>query len=193
MPVSYQPLNSEQKRAVETSSGPVLILAGAGAGKTRTIVERIGHLIKNGVAPSSILAITFTNKAAREMRERVQNALANDPGLNLPISMSERPFVSTFHALGVHILREQGYLVGLKKNFAIFDREDSKKAIKEALEILGLDPKTHEPGKFLGIISAEKGRGQTFADYQNSERSGYIAEVLTQLGPQYVRMLIRAN
>jgi len=193
VPVSYQPLNSEQKRAVETSSGPVLILAGAGAGKTRTIVERIGHLIKNGVAPSSILAITFTNKAAREMRERVQNALANDPGLNLPISMSERPFVSTFHALGVHILREQGYLVGLKKNFAIFDREDSKKAIKEALEILGLDPKTHEPGKFLGIISAEKGRGQTFADYQNSERSGYIAEVLTQLWPEYERILKRDN
>src|SRR6185369_5095452 len=97
-------LNAEQQKAVETTEGPLLILAGAGAGKTKTIVERIKALVEKGVAPSSILAITFTNKAAREMRERVEKALEMDPVLNFPVSNFERPFVSTFHSLGVHIL-----------------------------------------------------------------------------------------
>ncbi len=193
MPVSYQPLNSEQKRAVETTSGPLLILAGAGAGKTKTIVERIKHLVKEGVAPSSILAITFTNKAAKEMRERIESGLRSDPDINRPISMAERPFISTFHSLGVHILREHSRLAGITRHFTIFDRDDSKRAIKEALTNLGFDQKTHEPGKFLGIISKEKGKGLNALGYQNSERSGYIADAVGVVWPEYERILKRDN
>src|SRR6185437_9231031 len=99
-------LNAEQQRAVETTEGPLLIIAGAGAGKTGVLTHRILNLIKKGVAPHQILAITFTNKAAKEMRDRVGNLLSADKTLNVPISFNERPFVSTFHALGVHIIRE---------------------------------------------------------------------------------------
>src|SRR3989338_5416352 len=90
-------LNSEQKRAVLSTQGPMLILAGAGAGKTKTIAERIRHLVHTGVDPSTILAVTFTNKAAKEMRERIERGFDG----------FKRPFISTFHSLGVHILREQ--------------------------------------------------------------------------------------
>src|SRR4051812_17133680 len=121
--MDFSHLNAKQREAVEATEGPLLILAGAGAGKTKTIAERIRHLIYKGVAPSSILAITFTNKAAKEMRERVGKILDEDKGLNRPVSMNERPFVSTFHSLGVHILREQGHRIGLRRHFTIFDKD----------------------------------------------------------------------
>lgn len=186
-------LNSEQQKAVEATEGPVLILAGAGAGKTKTIVERIKHLVRKGVAPSEILAITFTNKAAKEMRERVEKGLSEDPEINRPISLFERPFVSTFHSLGVHILREQAQKIGMTRHFTIFDRDDSKRAVKEALTHLGLDPKTHEPGKILGIISKEKGKGVTSADYTERGARGYIAQVISQVWPLYEAALKREN
>src|SRR5512141_229026 len=106
-------LNERQREAVLCTEGPLLILAGAGAGKTKTIAERIRHLIKGGVAPSSILAITFTNKAAKEMRDRIEKLISEDKSLNRPIHMAERPFVSTFHSLGVHILKEQHQKAGI--------------------------------------------------------------------------------
>lgn len=168
-----------------------MILAGAGAGKTKTITERIRHLVRSGINPSKILAITFTNKAAREMRERVELTLRNDPGLNRPVSFSERPFVSTFHSLGVHILREQAVKVGIKRQFTIFDRDDSKKAIREALLALGLDPKVHEPGKLIGIISKEKGRGTSAEDYGGKDNYGYMADVVAQVWPEYEKILKR--
>lgn len=99
-------LNKEQKEAILHTKGPLLIVAGAGAGKTKTITHRILNLIKTGTPADKILAITFTNKAAKEMRERVMHLLSSDPSLNRPLSFTERPFVSTFHALGVHIIRE---------------------------------------------------------------------------------------
>lgn len=186
-------LNSEQQKAVDATDGPVLILAGAGAGKTKTIVERIKHLVRKGTAPSSILAITFTNKAAKEMRERIERGLGEDLVLNRPVSMQERPFVSTFHSLGVHILREHAQLAGLKRHFAIFDRDDSKKAVKEALEKLGFDPKTHEPGKILAIISREKGRGVDAESFGERSARGYVAELVAAVWPEYERILSRDN
>lgn len=191
--ISSSNLNSEQQKAVEATEGPVLILAGAGAGKTKTIVERIRNLVRKGVAPSNILAITFTNKAAKEMRERIETGLSNDPTLNRPISFEERPFVSTFHSLGVHILREQHLRAGLRKTFVIFDRDDSKRAIKEALVKLGFDPKTHEPGKIISIISREKGRGISASDFGEREVHGYVAEVVASVWPEYERLLARDN
>ncbi|MCX6719073.1 MAG: UvrD-helicase domain-containing protein, partial [Candidatus Taylorbacteria bacterium] len=113
-------LNPEQQRAVETTEGPVLIIAGAGAGKTRVITHRILNLIKKGVAPHNILAITFTNKSAKEMKERVEHLMSEDKEINLPISSRERPFISTFHALGVHIIRENATLLGLTRHFTIY-------------------------------------------------------------------------
>lgn len=190
----FHNLNTEQAKAVEATEGPVLILAGAGAGKTKTIVERIKNLVRKGVAPSAILAITFTNKAAKEMRERVEQGLLSDQRLNRPISIQERPVVSTFHALGVRILREQFAVAGLKKHFAILDRDDSKRAVKEALAMQGLDPKTHEPGKILGIISREKGRGKTAEDYlESADFRGYTAEIVGQIWPKYEEILKRDN
>ena len=123
-------LNPAQQKAVETTDGPLLIIAGAGAGKTGVLTHRILNLIKKGVAPHNILAITFTNKAAKEMRERVTKLIEEDKTLNIPISFNqsfhERPFVSTFHALGVHIIKENAVLLGLTRHFSIFDRSDSK-------------------------------------------------------------------
>lgn len=186
-------LNSKQKEAVLNTEGPLLILAGAGAGKTKTIAERIRHLIRKGVAPSSILAITFTNKAAKEMRERVSKMLSEDKGLNRPVSMNERPFVSTFHSLGVHIIKEQSTKLGIGRHFSIFDRDDSKKAIKEALEICGLDPKTHDPNKILSIISKEKGRGLTEIDYATRPERGQFSDIVEIVWREYEKILKRDN
>lgn len=200
MPKPPENLNSQQQKAVKSIEGPVLVLAGAGAGKTKTIVERIRHLIYTGVAPSSILAITFTNKAAREMRERIDQRLRGDTSLNRPISMPERPFISTFHALGVHILREQSIKVGIKRHFAIFDRDDSKKAVREALLNIGLDPKTHDPSRIMGIISKEKGRGKNIEEYNDREdaglpagRQGYFQDLVKQVWMKYEKILSRDN
>jgi DNA helicase II / ATP-dependent DNA helicase PcrA len=186
-------LNSEQQKAVEATDGPVLILAGAGAGKTKTIVERIKNLVRKGVAPSNILAITFTNKAAKEMRERIELGLREDPTLNRPVSLHERPFVSTFHSLGVHILREHSQKAGLRRTFVIFDRDDSKKAVKEALVHLGFDPKIHEPGKVMNIISREKGRGISAEDFTEGNVRSYVAEVVAAVWPEYEKILKRDN
>jgi superfamily I DNA/RNA helicase len=171
-------LNDKQKEAVSTTEGPLLILAGAGAGKTKTIAERIRHLLHKGVAPSKVLAITFTNKASKEMRERINLLLEEDKSLNKPISMNERPFVSTFHSLGVHIIKEQSAKLGLSRHFTIFDRDDSKKAVKEALEKCGLDVKTHDPNRVLSIISKEKGRGMTLEDYEGRGERGHFSDVV---------------
>jgi len=188
---SFKNLNPKQKEAVLATEGPLLILAGAGAGKTKTVAERIRHLIKNGTTPSSILAITFTNKAAKEMRERVGAMLSEDKGLNRPVSMNERPFVSTFHALGVHILKEQSSKLGLSRHFTIFDKDDSKRAVKEALTTCGLDPKTHEPDRILGIISKEKSRDKTAEEYLMHNEGGYFSGVVGDVWREYEKILKR--
>lgn len=176
-------LNSEQKKAVASTEGPLLILAGAGAGKTKTIAERIRHLVQKGIAPSTILAITFTNKAAGEMRERIKKGLGG--GL--------QPFVSTFHSLGVYILREQSAKIGISKYFTIFDRDDSKKAVREALYTIGLDPKTHDTARLMGIISREKGKGVNAEDYGNREGRGYFPNIVRLVWPEYEKILSRDN
>ena len=130
--MSLDNLNQRQKEAVETLKGPLLIIAGAGAGKTNTVTHRILNLIKTGIQPSKILAITFTNKAAKEMRERVFDMIEQDKSLNIPISFSERPFISTFHAMGVHIIKENSAILGIPRHFTIYDRSDSKRAAAAA-------------------------------------------------------------
>ncbi len=184
------PLNDAQQRAVETTDGPLLIIAGAGSGKTKVITHRILNLIKKGVAPHEILAITFTNKAANEMKERVGTLLGEDMALNRPISMNERPFVSTFHALGVHIIRENARLLGLTRHFTIYDRGDSRRAIKESMEQCSIDPKAHDPGTILNMISRAKGDGMTRLEYYDHAK-GYIEEMVAQVWEKYENILAK--
>jgi DNA helicase-2/ATP-dependent DNA helicase PcrA len=113
-------LNEEQKRAVETIDGPLLILAGAGSGKTKTLTHRMAHIIaSNNAGPANILAVTFTNKAAREMRERVAKLLNQDPNNRLFM-----PFLGTFHSICVRLLRQDGEAIDVPRNFIIFDDSD---------------------------------------------------------------------
>ncbi|MBA3602508.1 MAG: UvrD-helicase domain-containing protein [Parachlamydiaceae bacterium] len=118
-------LNSEQQEAVKTIEGPLLVLAGAGSGKTRVVTFRIIYLLMQGVPASKILGLTFTNKAAQEMRERVQKLTQSDV------------LISTFHSLGVRMLRESIQVLGYRRNFAIYDEEDSNKLISACLETIG--------------------------------------------------------
>ena len=114
-------LNPQQREAVETIKGPVLILAGAGTGKTRVITFRIAHLIERGVPPGHVLAVTFTNKAAREMKARVNQLLPRRKKTGADDKKPDGPTISTFHSLGVRILRQHIERLGYKKNFVIYD------------------------------------------------------------------------
>jgi DNA helicase-2/ATP-dependent DNA helicase PcrA len=147
-------LNPAQKEAVLRIEGPLLIVAGAGAGKTKTLAERIVHIAKSGVSPAHILAITFTNKAAGEMRERVHTAIAKN-------RIDGIPTVTTFHRLGSQIIREHAGYFGLTKQFTIFDAEDSRAVIRECMRELGIDPKILDPKRVRHIISEGKRNGDT--------------------------------
>jgi DNA helicase-2/ATP-dependent DNA helicase PcrA len=143
-------LNDAQKKAVITTDGPLLIVAGAGAGKTKTIVHRICHIVEKGTSPSAVLAVTFTNKAAKEMRERVTDLLSKLPVMSYSNST---PFVSTFHSLGVFLLRRFGAYNTTVKRFTILDDSDTSSIIKESMMSLGFDPKVHDPRGIKSIIS----------------------------------------
>ncbi len=145
-------LNPAQREAVVTITGPLLVLAGAGSGKTRVITHRIVHLIHEGVAPHNILAVTFTNKAAGEMRERVESLIHQYPPSDRA-AIDSLPTVTTFHALGVRILREHHDTLGLRRYFTIYDRSDTLRAMKMAVERANYNPKEFEPRKLLGKIS----------------------------------------
>jgi DNA helicase II / ATP-dependent DNA helicase PcrA len=184
-------LNDRQREAVEHADGPLLILAGAGAGKTKTLTYRILHLIKKGIDPRSILAITFTNKAAQEMRERITHLLEKDRTLNLPISFMEKPFVSTFHVFGATMLRENAEKAGTSKNFTIFDRSDSKNAIKQAMEQVRVNPKEFEPAKVLSMISREKGNGVTVRYFLDSRPREFISSIIGKVWEAYEGILFK--
>ena len=187
-------LNEAQRNAVQTTEGPLLVLAGAGAGKTKTITHRILHLIKKGVAPQEILAVTFTNKAAKEMRERVVSLLEKDVELSRAVSIFDnKPFVATFHSLGVHILKEHSKELGLSRHFSIYDRVDSKRTIKEALEKQGYNPKEYEPGKILSIISREKGNFISSEEYSASAGGDYFGKIVSEVWQEYDAILKKEN
>jgi len=172
-------LNEKQKEAVLHTDGPLLVLAGAGSGKTRVITHRIVHLIHLGVSPQNILAVTFTNKAAKEMRERVESLIRKFPSSERS-AFEALPTVTTFHSFGVRILREYHEVLGLRRHFVIYDRSDSLKAIKKGLEISGYSPKQFEPRKVLSIISKAKGDATsrtTFLENASSYSERVAAEV----------------
>ena len=168
----FETLNEKQKEAVSYTKGPLLIVAGAGAGKTKTLTYRIINLIHKGVDPSSILAITFTNKAAKEMRDRVEALLEKiENGGFANYRAGGVPFVSTFHALGVYIIKENANLLGLTKHFTILDDADSISIIKDIMKANDINPKVHEPRKIRNIISRAKGDLITWDKFNISVKS----------------------
>lgn len=171
-------LNKEQREAVQTIQGPLLVLAGAGSGKTKLLTSRIAYLIQNGVNPRNILAVTFTNKAAKEMKERLGNIL----GENVVKYM----WVGTFHGICGRILRENienySFQSGKKldKNFSIYDENDSNAVIKQAIKKLNLDDKVYQPKLVKSVISNAKNKMQdayTFATFARDFKSQKIASI----------------
>ena len=189
----FEELNGSQRKAVDTTEGPLLVLAGAGAGKTKTITYRILNLIQKGVAPENILAVTFTNKAAKEMGDRILKLLGEERTVNRPVSIEGRPFVSTFHGLGAYIIKENFREVGIKKHFSIYDRTDSKRVVKEALEKNNYNPKEFDPAKILGVISREKGNFVTAEDYFSNISGGYFEDIVAQVWQDYEVALKKEN
>ncbi|TSC69760.1 MAG: DNA helicase II / ATP-dependent DNA helicase PcrA, partial [Parcubacteria group bacterium Gr01-1014_70] len=156
-------LNEAQKTAVLHTDGPLLIIAGAGAGKTKTITCRIAHLIKQGVPPERILAVTFTNKAAKEMRERVAGLLCRKVIYAPFFSDSHAPLVSTFHSLGVQMLRESGHALGIKKQF--------------------------EPRRMRNAISRYKEEGLTYARFAEQVGNEYFPRMVEKVWREYDAIL----
>ena len=159
-------LNPEQRQAVETLDGPVLVLAGAGTGKTRVLTTRIAHILNLGRAhPSQILAVTFTNKAAREMKERVGQMVGQ--------IVEGMPWLGTFHSIGVKILRRHAELVGLKNNFTILDVDDQIRVIKQILEAEKLDEKRWPARVLAMLIDGWKNRGLTPEQVPSGEAASF--------------------
>ena len=159
-------LNQEQRQAVETLDGPVLVLAGAGTGKTRVLTTRIAHILNLGRAhPSQILAVTFTNKAAREMKERVGQMVGQ--------IVEGMPWLGTFHSIGVKILRRHAELVGLKNNFTILDVDDQIRVIKQILEAEKLDEKRWPARVLAMLIDGWKNRGLTPEQVPSGEAASF--------------------
>ncbi len=177
-------LNPAQREAVETVDGPLLIVAGPGSGKTRVITHRIAYLVREyGISPYNILAMTFTNKAAREMRERLDRLVG---------SRSDSLTVGTFHSFCAKLLRWDGHNLGLAPNYSIYDADDQAKIIKESMELSDMDPKRNPPRAVLGMISKAKNLlwdSQTFA--KNADN--YFEETCARVYHHYEEILTRNN
>src|SRR5688572_25510418 len=159
-------LNPPQREAVLTTEGPVLVLAGAGTGKTAALTARLAHIIASRLAwPSQILAVTFTDKAAREMRERVS---ASSGG-----AIEGMPWLGTFHSVAARMLRSHAQLVGLQSNFTILDTDDQLRLLKQQITAAGLDEKRWPARQFAGVIDRWKNRGWTPAHIDAAESEAF--------------------
>ena len=177
-------LNPAQKEAVETVDGPLLIVAGPGSGKTRVITHRIAYLVREyEISPFNILAMTFTNKAAREMRERLDRLVG---------SRSDALTVGTFHSFCAKVLRIDGHNLGLDTNYSIYDADDQAKIIKDSMELAEIDPKRNPPRAILSMISNAKNKmwdSRTFT--KNADN--YFEEICAQVYHHYEEALTRNN
>jgi DNA helicase II / ATP-dependent DNA helicase PcrA len=182
--VLFESLNPTQQDAVEHTEGPLLILAGAGSGKTRVLTHRVAYILDRGLAaPEEVLAITFTNKAAQEMKDRVALLVGPD---------SRRMWVSTFHAFCARILRVHADKLGYKREFTIYDQADQVRLVKRCIVELGKDPKRFNPRSFQSQISAAKNVLMTPEDFLRSTE-GYIAENVAEVYDLYQRRLYESN
>ncbi|BAB48861.1 DNA helicase II [Mesorhizobium japonicum MAFF 303099] len=160
-------LNPEQRLAVETTEGPVLVLAGAGTGKTRVLTTRIAHILATGKAfPSQILAVTFTNKAAREMKQRIGILIGEG-------NVEGMPWLGTFHSIGVKLLRRHAELAGLRSDFTILDTDDVVRLIKQLIQAEGLDDKRWPAKQFAQMIDGWKNKGQGPADIAEGDARSF--------------------
>lgn len=190
----FQDLNSEQKKAVVTTDGPILILAGAGSGKTKTITHRIAYLIQEKqINPEKILAVTFTNKAAEEMVIRSAKITKKPVDLKgYPFFRRNHPAFGTFHSICAKILRTDAEKVGYKQNFAIYDPQDQLKLIKNILKANGMDEKRNNPKSILWMISEAKNELKDEIEYAKTVYSP-ISEVTSKVYPIYQRELKSNN
>ena len=182
--MNTQELNPEQRRAVLTTEGPLLILAGAGSGKTRTLTYRVAHLIEQGVPPWSILAITFTNKAAAEMKERIGRMVGRE---------ADEIWISTFHAACARILRRDIEKIGYSRSFTIYDDDDQMTVIKNCLKKLNIDEKAVPPRTVKTIISDAKNRLQSPEEWFAASERGFSQQRLMDLYTAYEAQLKTAN
>jgi len=181
----YNTLNTEQKKGVFTTEGPVLILAGAGSGKTRVITHRIAYLIEEkGVNPWNIMAITFTNKAAKEMRERVDQIVGFG---------SESIWVSTFHSSCVKILRRHIDRLGYDSNFTIYDTDDQKIVMKDVCKRLNIDTKNMKERAILSAISSAKNEMISPERYRRENSSNYALSKMADAYVEYQKQLKKNN
>ena len=178
-------LNPEQREAVETLEGPLLVLAGAGTGKTRVLTARFAHILLTGrAAPGEVLAVTFTNKAAREMRERVAAMIGR------PV---EGLWLGTFHALCVRLLRRHAERVGLRSSFTILDTDDQLRLLKQVMEAAGIDQKRWPPQGLMAVIQRWKDRGLTPEGITPAEDSDFAPGRARSLYADYQARLLSLN
>ncbi|PIR83022.1 ATP-dependent DNA helicase PcrA [Candidatus Kaiserbacteria bacterium CG10_big_fil_rev_8_21_14_0_10_56_12] len=176
-------LNAAQAQAVQSTEGPVSVIAGAGSGKTRVLTTRIYHLIRKGIPANEILAVTFTNKAAREMRERVRAMLGD-------VALNDTPFIATFHGLGRELLESYGKVIGVPRYFSVYDRDDSEKVVASALKALDVETKELSPRAVLGRISRAKGEGLRASDYHERHgRSSFGNRITSEVWLRYEKTL----
>ena len=185
-----QQLNEPQQQAVQNIKGPVMVIAGAGSGKTRALTYRIAYMLQQGIDAFSILALTFTNKAAREMKQRVLQLVGDQEGRNV--------WMGTFHSIFARILRVEGHLLGYPSNFTIYDTDDTKQLMRNILKELNLDPKVYKPSYVLHRISNAKSNLFTAEDYLSNpdiQTTDYQAgkPMIGEIFKTYNARLKRAN
>ncbi len=182
-PLDLESLNPEQREAVEWPGGPMLIFAGAGSGKTRVITVRIAKLIQDGVSPSRILAVTFTNKSAREMRERVEQLVGD---------RAKGMWIGTFHSLSSRMLRIDGRHIGIDPNFVIYDDSDQLSLIREVLKAKNIDDKSIQPRAVLNEISSAKEKMLSPEKYHD-KATGFFERIAADVYKSYNKLLQKAN
>ena len=182
-------LNESQRAAVQATEGPVMVIAGAGSGKTRVLTYKVAHLVEKGVDPFHILALTFTNKASREMKERIVHLVGPE---------AQNVWMGTFHSVFARVLRIEGHLLGYPSNYTIYDTDDTKRVIKNLIRENNLDDKVYQPGYILGRISSAKTSLLSAEDYNNNpelkEYDSSSGKPMTgQIYTQYQGRLRRAS
>lgn len=177
-------LNPQQRQAVEHFEGPLLVLAGAGSGKTRVLTTRVARLVQHyGVEPASILAVTFTNKAAQEMRQRISALLGHEP---------RGAWLGTFHSIGARLLRRHGEHLGWSSNFSIYDADESLRQVKRTMEGMGVCVRRWKPKAVAAVFSAAKNRLE-HPDSGGGDSADRFAQIVAQTYPEYQKALRAAN
>ena len=203
MDLILEPLNDKQKEAVLATKGPVLIIAGAGSGKTRALTHRVAHLISKGVKPENILAVTFTNKAAQEMAERINTLITHNPpapaGRSSPNEVGRQPttyntlFIGTFHSFCAKILRNEALNLNYTKYFTIFDDDDSMSLLKEIMKELNINSKQFPAPMMMSVISGLKSELVEPKNYEGKDSAEPFPRTIYKIYSLYENRLKESN